>query len=211
MSGVANLSVTVLPVAGMAAAEVMSTTHGDNASDIRHNGRCCRPNLGGSGVRTWTDHQTAVRNYALPRGVTGSEPEARQVPLQLREARNEAMGLLGSQMADEGATRDEGSTTSGCDKDAVLIRPERVVVYPSLRRSVERKYGQRVLRRAPDGRAVPESVRLGLRCQMGHSRQLACVGADRSCPPSQRQRSRIFSVAKHGPLVRAHLGKGATC
>jgi hypothetical protein len=75
----------------------------------RHSGRCSRSLVGGTGVRTWTSDSSSMPLSNLSGEVTASEPEARQVPLPLREAPNEAMGLRSSQMADKGATQDEGS------------------------------------------------------------------------------------------------------
>jgi hypothetical protein len=76
----------------------------------RHPGRCsCL--LGGTGVRT-TDDSPEVLIDALPGSFAKTEPETRQVPLQLREAPNETMGLPSNQVADTGATQNTGTPQS---------------------------------------------------------------------------------------------------
>lgn len=93
-------------------------TLGQEMCEVRtaHPGRLSRLHHGGSGVRT-TDGSPEVQHTALSGGFAEGEPEPRQVPLSLREERNEEMGLLCSQMADKGATQD-GSSSEPVGKGA---------------------------------------------------------------------------------------------
>lgn len=176
----------------------------NDAQDRRHNGRSSCPHRGGSGVRTWTDRPPRSScECRRDQAIAASEPEARPVPLPLRKEQDETMGLRCSQMADKGAARNGSTTAPKTD------RRGRMVVYPSVRRSVDVKHGQRVLRRAPDGLVLHAPVRLAIRPTVGHSRQLAGVGAARRRSQGQGQRPGLRALAEHRPCMRASL-EGAT-
>lgn len=173
----------------------------NNAQDACHPGCGCCPVRGSSDVRTWTSDAPEVSVIALSGSLAEAEPGPRSLPVQSWQARDEAMGLSSSQMADERAERNGGGATSSGG-----VGSRSVDVHPSLRGSMECEYGQRVLRRSPDGLGLPANLRLGLHGKMGHGQQLARLGSDHGCAPGTRQRQGLRSLAKHGSRMRAHLG-----
>lgn len=82
----------------------------NNASDRHHPGCSGRRGRGVSGERP-LDREAEVRDTALSGDFAAREPEARQVPLPLRKERNETMGLLCSQVVEEGVRRDRGGAS----------------------------------------------------------------------------------------------------
>lgn len=171
----------------------------DCASTDRHTGRSSCPCRGGSRVRT-SCGSPAVQNLALQGSLAEAEPEARQVPLQLRKERNETMGLSRQEMAGEGAQADRGVVASGDGH-------RRMEVHPSSRGCMELEYRQRLLRGASDGLDLPVVVRPRVCETMGHRRQLASLGAAERCSQSQGLRPRVRTLAKHGSRLRADLSQ----
>ena len=138
----------------------------NDAQDRHHNGCSSRHVDGGSGERP-LDREAEVRVTCLPGVFAAGEPEARQVPLPLREERNETMGLQSSQVVEEGAQGNgSGATPSGGVERRALGR---VVVYHQWRlsrRSTRRERLQRIVHRTvghdnPMGGALPVHGGLG--------------------------------------------------
>jgi hypothetical protein len=117
-----------------------------NETSTAQPGRSSCPNRGSSRVRT-TDSPPEVQQAAMSGGFAEAEPEARQVPLQSREARNEAMGLPSSQMADEGAERNKGCSAAEGRGAFSLCWMD---VHPLRRGSMERRRWVWPLRRSAD-------------------------------------------------------------
>ena len=168
-----------------------------------HPGRSCYPALGGSRVRT-TDYSPEVQNDALPGSIAEAKPKARQVPLQSREARNEAMGLPSNQVADERASRDmERTAAEGRSSDTSRIRHWRMDVYSLARRSVGLKHRQWILRWVADGLRFHADIRSRVHEILGNGRPLATLGANHRRAPSAGQWPWLWAVAVHRRNLRS--------
>jgi hypothetical protein len=177
----------------------------NNALHAAHPGRGSCPSRGGSGVRTTRRASSEARNASADRVIAEAEPRPCSVPVLVRQTPAEAVGMPRSRVADKGARANESEAEAASASRATLG----VHLHPRRRGCLEREHRQWLLRRTPDGPAVPVPVRSGLRRSLGHGRQLANLGAASDSGTCLQLRSGLLPLAQHGPRLRANITKGA--